>query len=146
MILRKLIILSFIIFVFGCSNQKENTLSEQLEISFDEKSSSLVVSNIDDYIINSLLQDSLIDSSLNKSLAVFIKTEDEDLQDLERPFSGKYTLEKNSIVFLPDIPFLKGKSYLVEVYLQNPSGDVSNLLKSGNSILQNQTIQKVIIY
>lgn len=132
--------------LFGCTNQKENTLSEQLEISFDQKNNALVVSNIDDYIINSIQEDLKTDSSLNNSLAVFIKTEDEDLQDLEKPLAGKYQLEKNSILFLPIFPFVKGESYLVEIYLQNPSGDVSNLLKSGNSILQNQTIQKVIIF
>lgn len=132
--------------LFGCTNQKENTLSERLEISFDQKTKALVVSNIDDYIINSIQEDLKTDSSLNNSLAVFIKTEDEDLQDLEKPLAGKYQLEKNSILFLPIFPFVKGESYLVEIYLQNPSGDVSNLLKSGNSILQNQTIQKVIIF
>jgi len=134
------------VLLFGCTNQKENTLSEQLEISFDQKNNALVVSNIDDYIINSIQEDLKTDSSLNNSLAVFIKTEDEDLQDLEKPLAGKYQLEKNSILFLPIFPFVKGESYLVEIYLQNPSGDVSNLLKSGNSILQNQTIQKVIIF
>lgn len=132
--------------LFGCTNQKENTLSERLEISFDQKNNALVVSNIDDYIINSIQEDLKTDSSLNNSLAVFIKTEDEDLQDLEKPLAGKYQLEKNSILFLPIFPFVKGESYLVEIYLQNPSGDVSNLLKSGNSILQNQTIQKVIVF
>lgn len=132
--------------LFGCTNQKENTLSERLEISFDQKTKALVVSNIDDYIINSIQEDLKTDSSLNNSLAVFIKTEDEDLQDLEKPLAGKYQLEKNSILFLPIFPFVKGESYLVEIYLQNPSGDVSNLLKSGNSILQNQTIQKVIVF
>jgi hypothetical protein len=134
------------VLLFGCTNQKENTLSERLEISFDQKNNALVVSNIDDYIINSIREDLKTDSSLNNSLAVFIKTEDEDLQDLEKPLAGKYQLEKNSILFLPIFPFVKGESYLVEIYLQNPSGDVSNLLKSGNSILQNQTIQKVIIF
>jgi hypothetical protein len=134
------------VLLFGCTNQKENTLSERLEISFDQKNNALVVSNIDDYIINSIQEDLKTDSSLNNSLAVFIKTEDEDLQDLEKPLAGKYQLEKNSILFLPIFPFVKGESYLVEIYLQNPSGDVSNLLKSGNSILQNQTIQKVIIF
>lgn len=132
--------------LFGCTNQKENTLSERLEISFDQKTKALVVSNIDDYIINSIQEDLKTDSSLNNSLAVFIKTEDEDLQDLEKPLAGKYQLEKNSILFLPIFPFVKGESYLVEIYLQNPSGDVSNLLKSGNSILQSQTIQKVIVF
>jgi hypothetical protein len=134
------------VLLFGCTNQKENTLSERLEISFDQKTKALVVSNIDDYIINSIQEDLKTDSSLNNSLAVFIKTEDEDLQDLEKPLAGKYQLEKNSILFLPIFPFVKGESYLVEIYLQNPSGDVSNLLKSGNSILQNQTIQKVIVF
>jgi hypothetical protein len=134
------------VLLFGCTNQKENTLSERLEISFDQKNNALVVSNIDDYIINSIQEDLKTDSSLNNSLAVFIKTEDEDLQDLEKPLAGKYQLEKNSILFLPIFPFVKGESYLVEIYLQNPSGDVSNLLKSGNSILQNQTIQKVIVF
>jgi hypothetical protein len=134
------------VLLFGCTNQKENTLSERLEISFDQKNNALVVSNIDDYIINSIQEDLKTDSSLNNSLAVFIKTEDEDLQDLEKPLAGKYQLEKNSILFLPIFPFVKGESYLVEIYLQNPSGDVSNLLKSGNSILQNQTIQKEIVF
>jgi hypothetical protein len=134
------------VLLFGCTNQKENTLSERLEISFDQKNNALVVSNIDDYIINSIQEDLKTDSSLNNSLAVFIKTEDEDLQDLEKPLAGKYQLEKNSILFLPIFPFVKGESYLVEIYLQNPSGDVSTLLRSGNSILQNQTIQKVIIF
>jgi hypothetical protein len=135
-----------LLFALGCTNQKDNALAEKLEISFAKQPNTLMVSNIDDYIINSLKEDGLVDGSLTKSFSVFVKTDDEDLQDLQKPIAGTYQLSQNSIIFIPDSSFVKGRNYLVEVYLQNPSGDVTNHLKMGSSISQNQFIQKVLTY
>jgi hypothetical protein len=130
--------------LFGCLNQSNNIMGDNIRIDFDQKSNALVVSNLDDSFVNALTREIKADSNLNHSLSVFIKADDEDLQDLETPLAGKYQIINKSIVFLPDITFVKGKNYLIEVYLNDSSGEASNYLRSSGSVLRNKTITKVI--
>ena len=130
--------------LFGCLNQSNNSTGDNIRIDFDRKSNALVVSNLDDGFVNALTQEINTDSSLNRLLSVFIKTADEDLQDIEKPLAGKYQINNKSIVFLPDTPFDRGNNYLIEIYLNNSSGEASNYLMGSGSVLRDKTLTKVL--
>jgi hypothetical protein len=137
--------LCFLLFVFfSCQNKSANILKDEIKIGISKDSSSLIFSNIDDYILKDLSADTLSDSMWVKTIAIFPKSVDEDLQDLEKPIVGKYAVANKNIVFTPNSPFKKGKSYLVELYLQNPSGDITENLKSNSSLFNHDAIQKTI--
>ena len=119
-------------------------LKDEIKIGISKDSSSLIFSNIDDYILKDLSADTLSDSIWIKTIAVYPKSVDEDLQDLEKPIAGKYAVANKNIVFTPNLPFKKSKSYLVELYLQNPSGDITENLKSNSSLFNHEAIQKTI--
>ena len=142
--LKQFIFLLTFVMLFGCLNQSNNSTGDNIRIDFDRKSNALVVSNLDDGFVNALTQEINTDSSLNRLLSVFIKTADEDLQDIEKPLAGKYQINNKSIVFLPDTPFDRGNNYLIEIYLNNSSGEASNYLMGSGSVLSDKTLTKVL--
>ncbi|OAQ38486.1 hypothetical protein A5893_13755 [Pedobacter psychrophilus] len=139
--------LSFVLLLFilfACQNKSANVLKDEINIAVSKDSSSLIISNIDDYILRDLSTDTLSNSMWAQTIAVYSKTDDEDLQDLEKPIIGKYAIADKNIVFTPNLSFKKGKSYLVELYLQNPSGDITENLKKNSSLFNQDAIQKTI--
>ena len=142
--LKQFIFLLTFVMLFGCLNQSNNPTGDDIRIDFDRESNALVVSNLDDGFVNALTQEINTDSSLNRLLSVFIKTADEDLQDIEKPLAGKYQINNKSIVFLPDTPFDRGNNYLIEIYLNNSSGEASNYLMGSGSVLRDKTLTKVL--
>lgn len=140
----RLSFLCLLFFVFACKNKSVNVLKDKIKIEVSPDSSSLIFSNIDDYILKDLSADTLLNSMWAKTIAVYPKAIDEDLQDLEKPIEGKYAIAEKNIVFTPNSSFKKGKSYLVELYLQNPSGDITENLKTNSSLFNHDAIQKTI--
>jgi hypothetical protein len=131
-------------FFFACQNKSANVLKDEITIEVSQDFSSLIFSNIDDYILKNLSADTLSNSMWAHTIAVYPKAIDEDLQDLEKPIEGKYAIKDKNIVFTPNSSFKKGKSYLVELYLQNPSGDITENLKTNSSLFNQDAIQKII--
>ncbi len=142
--MRKFYLFFLLLGLVSCQNKSANILKDEIKIGISKDSSSLIFSNIDDYIINDLSADTLTDATWAQTIAVYLKADDNDLQDLEKPIVGKYTIAYKNIVFTPSTSFKKGKSYLVELYLQNPSGDITENLKSNSSLFNHNTIQKTI--
>ena len=140
----RLCLCCLIFIFFACKNKPANLLSDQIKINVSSDSSSLIFSNIDEYILKDLTEDTLADPIWEQTIAIYPKADDEDLQDLEKPISGKYAIADKNIVFTPNSSFKKGKSYLVELYLQNPSGNISDNLKTTNSLFNHDAIQKTI--
>lgn len=139
----KICLLAILIFFFSCNSRTNNKLEELVKIEINQDSSAIEVKGIDSFILNELKSDSLSKENLSANFSVFNKV-DEDLQDLERPIKGQYQLTEIGIYFKPDKPFKKNKSYLIELYIQNPNTDIEQQLKRGNSIFHKQIIRKEI--
>ncbi|WP_231460533.1 hypothetical protein [Pedobacter sp. Leaf132] len=108
----------------SCTNTNNNIV-----IKFSPDSNLIILNKIDKKSIyqvkNDLKQN--LDSS-NLVSVVCIPGELDSLQD-EETISGKLTLAGDSLIFAPDKPFLKGKSYLVESYLGTSFADRNKLFK-----------------
>jgi glutathionylspermidine synthase len=139
----KICLLLFSIFFFSCNSRTNNKLEELINIEINQDSSAIEVKGIDAFILNELKSDSLSKENLSTNLSVFNKV-DEDLQDLERTITGHYQFTEIGILFKPDEPFQKNKTYLIELYIQNPNTDIEQQLKRGNSIFHKQIIRKEI--
>jgi len=114
-----------------------------MKIEINQDSSVIEVKGIDTFILNELKSDSLSKENLSTNFSVFNKV-DEDVQDLERPLRGRYQLTENGILFKPEAPFKKKKTYLIELYFQNPNTDITQKLKTGNSLFSHEIIRKEI--
>lgn len=136
-----LVIILFL--AIACQNNSSNLLANKIEISVSMDSTSLLISHIDDYILKELALDSLSLAQWQSNIAVYEKVED-DLQDLERPLIGNYTILNNNIVFTPIQPFKKSEYYLVAIYMQKPDDNLLNHLKGTKSLFNNQPLQKTI--
>ena len=67
-----------------------------------------------------------------------------DLQDLEKPVEGDYQVKNAAVVFKPSKPFVKSETYIVELYLQHPKGDLMDKLKPSNSPFNQNPVRKEI--
>lgn len=137
----KVCLLLFLIFFFSCNSRTNNQLEETLKININKDSTAIIINGIDEFILNELKTDTLTEEMWQSNFSVFNKV-DEDLQDLERPIRGVYQFEGNTISFKPANPFLKNKTYLIELYIQNPNTDISQQLKRGNSPFHRDIIRK----
>ncbi|MBK0382204.1 hypothetical protein I5M32_04455 [Pedobacter sp. SD-b] len=142
--LKRCCFLFIVLALFSCKNKSSNLLGDKIKVAINLDSTALVFSNIDEYILKDLSADSLADSVWAQTIAVYPKATNDDLQDLQKSIKGKYSIIDSNIVFTPDSSFKKGKTYLVELYLQKPSGDIAENIKSNSSLFNNNTIQKTI--
>lgn len=64
-----------------------------------------------------------------KLVSVLITPADDDSVTMEREWPGKLLMKEDKVVFTPDSPFLKGKTYLVETQLNMSFGDIEQVIK-----------------
>lgn len=64
-----------------------------------------------------------------KLVSVLETPADDDSTSMEREWPGKLTMKEDNVVFKPDSPFLKGKTYLVETKLNMSFGDIEQVIK-----------------
>lgn len=137
----KINIITLLFSMACCQSSESNLLAKKIEISTD--SCCIFIKNIDNSVLAQLVVDSLSQQQWESSLAVYKKA-DEDLQDLEKPLQGNYFVTNQQLVFKPKQPFKKGEYYLVELYLQNPDGNLLRKLKGSDSPFKQQPIQKTV--
>nr|WP_294899040.1 hypothetical protein [uncultured Pedobacter sp.] len=128
----------------SCNNSDSNLLANKIEISGSADSCCIFIRNIDKSVVKTLIADGLTLVQWQSNISVYKKTDDEDVQDLEKPIPGNYILRNNQLIFKPTKPFKKGERYLVALYLQNPNGGLLSKLKTSNSPFNQKPIQKVI--
>lgn len=130
--------------VCSCKSTSNNQLVEEISISTNPDSTQIFVNGIDPFILKELKLDSLSQSDWRKNISVYLKTKDEDLQDLEKPVEGDYQVQNATVVFKPIKHFVKSETYIVELYLQNPKGELMDKLKSTNSPFNKNPVRKEI--
>ena len=128
----------------SCKSASNNQLVEEISISTNSDSTQIFVNGIDPFILKELKSDSLSISDWKRNISIYLKTKDQDLQDLEKPIEGSYRVQNSSIVFKPIKPFVKSETYIVELYLQNPKGDLMDKLKPSNSPFNQNLVSKEI--
>lgn len=99
---------------------------------------------MDPDILEQLAADSLNTAQWQSNIAIYPKAVDADLQDLETPLTGSYTIQDHELIFQPDTAFKKGEYYLVELYLQNPDGNLLETFKGTNSPFNQTPIRKTV--
>ena len=132
-----------LIFLVSCQNSKSNLLANNLNITLSKDSCCIEIKNIESYILEQLTADSLSNEQWQSNLAVYKKVED-DLQDLEHPLTGDYEIINKVLTFIPKEPFVKGETYLVELYLQLPEDNLFDKLKTGSKPFSPKPITKLV--
>ncbi|GGI22909.1 hypothetical protein [Pedobacter mendelii] len=119
-----LLVSVFALNIVSCSNTNNKPI-----IKFSADSNSIVIKNIDDaslFEIKKAYQANI--DSVNFISVLLTPGETDSLQD-EKNILGKIILKNDSLVFLPQEPFLKGKTYLVESYIGVKFANGSKLFK-----------------
>lgn len=116
----------FCVCVFISCNTSDN---KSLAIKFSADSSTIVVSNIEAAGLLKLKNNIKTDSSYQKLVSVLQTPADDDSTSMEREWPGKLSMREDNVVFTPDSPFLKGKTYLVETQLNMSFGDIEQMIK-----------------
>ncbi len=111
---------------WSCSTADNNSL----EIKFSADSSSILISKIEAAALLQLKNNIKTDTSYQKLVSVLETPADDDSVTMEREWPGKLTMKEDNVVFTPDSPFLKGKTYLVETQLNMSFGDIEKMIKS----------------
>lgn len=130
-----------LIATFSCNRPPKNLLVDEIKIDLSKDSSEILIKGIDPFIFKQITLDSLSEKDWQNILAIYLKV-DEDLQDLQSPIKGSYSIQDNIIRFKPDTTFTKGKEYLVEIYVQKPNSEITEKLKSDQQLFNQNYISK----
>lgn len=131
--------------ITSCHPKSNNQLSEEIKVNISKDSSAILFSGIDPFILNELKSDSLTDSTWQQYFAIYPKV-DEDIQGLQKPLKGAYQIQNEDISFKPDASFTKGKTYLIELYIQQPNSSVLDELRSKVEPLRPKFIRKEVTF
>ena len=127
--------------LFACAN-KDTT---PLLIRFSADSSSILFSNIEPAAVLQLKNNIKTDTMYQKIVSVLETPTDDDSTSMEREWPGKLSMQGEALVFTPDSPFIKGKTYLVETQLNMSFGDVEQVVQgkmSKNMNFQQQLLKR----
>lgn len=118
---------------FSC----KNTDNKSLQIKFSKDSSSILISNIEAAALLQLKNNIKTDTSYQKLVSVLETPADDDSVSMEREWPGKLGMIDDNVVFVPDTPFLKGKTYLVETKLNMSFGNIEQMIKGNVRVKMN---------
>ncbi|MNJ97332.1 hypothetical protein D3C87_150750 [compost metagenome] len=117
----------FAFFLFACSSAN----NKPLLIDFSADSSAIAFDNIDRAGLLQLQNESSgTDSTLNGLVSVLQTPSDQDSTLKELPIEGRVVVTDTNLVFIPKMPFVKGRDYLVMTHLNARFGSVKEMLKN----------------
>lgn len=137
--LQQLFILSLVVMLFACSS----TNSKPLLIEFSADSSAIEFNHIDPAGWSRLRGLKGNDTTLIKLVSVLQTPSERDSNLKEAPVEGKIVVTDSNLVFMPAVPFVKGRDYLVITHLNARFGDLKMLLK-GDVKAGVQSSQKIL--
>ncbi len=111
----------------ACQNQEQPI---SIQIDFNADSSAIVFLNIQKSSLKMIK--TLLDSGKNEAeqmnLVSVLQLNSAPSEALaEEVFPGKIAIVENVLTFIPDQPFVKGKEYLVETYIESTFGDFKSI-------------------
>ncbi|WP_316802699.1 hypothetical protein [Pedobacter nototheniae] len=122
--LKYTVIFVVMITAFSCSDTNNKPI-----IKFSADSTSIVIKNIGEASLLQVKNTLQLDPDSSHLVNVLISPKDEDSLQMEQEIQGKLILAGDSLLFKPQSPFLKGKNYLVESYIEAQFGNKEKLFK-----------------
>lgn len=121
-------VLGFVICIasFGCNA----TNNKPLSIRFSSDSNKIIISNINEAGLYQIKANINTDSSYQKLVSVLQTPADEDSTSMEIEWPGKLNVVGDSLVFVPNLPFVRSKVYLVETILNAQFASGKDIVKS----------------
>ncbi len=111
---------------FSC----KNTENKALQINFSKDSSTILISNIESAALLQLKNNLKTDTMYQKLVDVLETPAEDDSVSMERAYPGKLSMVEDIVVFTPDSPFLRGKSYLVETLIGMKFASLGDVIRS----------------
>lgn len=125
---KKLYYLLYLPFFITCTSTVDN--NKALAIKFNTDSSKIVISDIREAQLYQLKTNLPTDSTYQKLVTVLQTPAEDDSAALEQEIDGKLSLEGNNLIFIPNLPFSKGKSYLVQSIINSSFATRKDMVKS----------------
>lgn len=111
--------------LFSC-----NTVNNKpVVIVFSSDSSQIVVKDINEAGLFQLKSHIDTDSAYQKLVTVLQTPADDDSTGMEVEWTGKLSLKGKEVLFTPSLPFLRGKTYLVETILNTQFASGEDIIK-----------------
>lgn len=126
------LILLFTAFLMGCNT----TNNKPVLIQFSADSNTVVISNINEASLFHLKGKIQTDSSYQNLVTVLQTPADDDSTSMEMEWPGKLSIANQQLIFTPQSPFAKGKTYMVETM-------ISAEFASGRDIIESKVGYKV---
>lgn len=118
----KKLYLLLLLLCLGCSKPKKFIIKAELA----NKQTALKITGIDPLILNDIARDSSAD--WQSLFPVYRMPADTDMKDYQNEQPGQYAVQNGSVVFTPDTPFTKPKSYFVRCYDHSAGKDTWNYI------------------
>ncbi len=124
----KLILIAFIcIAVTACG---DSTKGSQLSIDFSSDSSSVVISGMSEKSLAYLKNNVNIDTNYRDIVSIVQVPNEDDTLGREIILEGKCKMENDHLIFIPKIPFVKGRNYLVQTIVGSEFGSGTDIFTS----------------
>lgn len=127
--------------LFSCNTAN----NKPLVISFSSDSLQIVVKDINEAGLFQIRSHIDTDSAYQKLVTVLQTPADDDSTSMEIEWKGKLSLKGDELLFTPNSPFVKGKTYLVETILNSQFASGEDMIKDnvGTQIKpQQQTLKR----
>lgn len=85
-------------------------------VRLSKDSQTVYIGGLDYAVLHDLKTDTLTTEGWQGLIAVYKMPADTDMQDLQTPQPGQYTVTDTSIVFKPDTPFAKHHTYFTRYF------------------------------
>ena len=113
----------------ACSWQQK--LTSRVDVSLTADHRSIQFKGLDRLIVGEISRDT--NAAVWQSLvSVYKMPADTDLKNYQPVQPGKYQVQDSVVVFTPDTPFVKGKTYFVRNYQPDAANHLSDYIK-GNA-------------
>ena len=127
--------------LFSCNTAN----NKPLVIGFSSDSLQIVVKDINEAGLFQIRSHIDTDSAYQKLVTVLQTPADDDSTSMEIEWKGKLSLKGDELLFTPNSPFVKGKTYLVETILNSQFASGEDIIKDnvGTQIKpQQQTLKR----
>ena len=122
----KFLLVSILFFTLFSCNVKN---SKPLLITFSKDSTQIVLKDISEAGLFQLKSHLDSDSAYQNLVVVLETPGDNDSTSMEMELKGKLSLNENQLVFTPELPFVKGKTYLVETIINAQFASGEDIIK-----------------
>ena len=111
--------------LFSCNT----TNNKSLVIGFSSDSSQIVVKDIHEVELYKIRSDIDTGSAYQSLETVLHTAADDDSTSMETEWPGKLTIVEDHLLFTPNLPFVRGKTYLVETILNTQFASGEDIVK-----------------